>query len=403
MQWLVKTTLLIALSTIVACGKKDSPSLPPDPKNDERISKHTPITGSLGTAVRELHKSEYLEECDTAVQQIQLELADALDQKQGEINTFLESQKVSASGLYERVTLGPTFARRAIKPFVAKKGWQEDEYRSWKELYSDYLNIRDTAVSTDWATLNSQVRSTIMDDQSRVNNGDNVYLDKDSGPMIATVLKEVNRCMNNALCIRLVFSDEDWKEIKKNPFYAAFYSVFHEAGDQSARKYYLEKFKKRLEYDYSGYRFYPNEDISKSDEKTIQLPLDAGAFAGHEKDLQKYIEEVWTSNNLSLKIVWESVQKIPSIYKIILGEGVGGRAYVRRRDKTVNLFPDGRVKTIAHEIGHVIGFPDHYYTVWKPESCTYLSQYNEEDLMSSSETGTVTTEEWDTLQKEYAN
>ena len=91
------------------------------------------------------------------------------------------------------------------------------------------------------------------------------------------------------------------------------------------------------------------------------------------------------------------------LFHILFTLEPNNRSFVNFNLKEINLFPFTAVRTVAHEYGHVLGFDDHYYTVWNSEKCEYHAQYNEEDIMSDSETGDVTNLEWQTLLDKYGN
>jgi hypothetical protein len=70
--------------------------------------------------------------------------------------------------------------------------------------------------------------------------------------------------------------------------------------------------------------------------------------------------------------------------------------------RTVTLEPDVTEKSIAHEIGHVLGFSDRYYTTYDAMTCRYSTVKDDADIMSQSSTGEVTDAEWAVLKAKYA-
>ena len=89
------------------------------------------------------------------------------------------------------------------------------------------------------------------------------------------------------------------------------------------------------------------------------------------------------------------------VFKFVAGVDKGGRPYVSRKNKAIVLASGVRRNTIAHEIGHVLGFKDKYYDVWHPESCQWFEQTLDQDLMSNSDIGDVTPAEWHELDRRY--
>lgn len=102
-----------------------------------------------------------------------------------------------------------------------------------------------------------------------------------------------------------------------------------------------------------------------------------------------------------MRIEWKTAGPESGLYHFIVEPGTGGRSWMNWDKLEVHLFSEVRVGSIAHEIGHVLGFPDHYYDVWHPERCEYMSQYHETDVMSDSSTGSVTADEWRALDHRY--
>jgi hypothetical protein len=80
---------------------------------------------------------------------------------------------------------------------------------------------------------------------------------------------------------------------------------------------------------------------------------------------------------------------------------VGERASANSKTRVVRLFQDTDVAAIPHEVGHVLGFPDRYYTVWDPHACEYLDEVTGTDLMSDHRTGSVLDEDWNELARAY--
>lgn len=110
----------------------------------------------------------------------------------------------------------------------------------------------------------------------------------------------------------------------------------------------------------------PNDGVRR-DGETFHVRLDPGPFAGSEDALRATIEPVWTND--SHRLVIDFVTNDPKAFRVLLDDGSGGRSFVRWSDKTVHLFPDVRERSIAHEIGHVLGFADHYEVTSRGVTC----------------------------------
>jgi hypothetical protein len=103
-----------------------------------------------------------------------------------------------------------------------------------------------------------------------------------------------------------------------------------------------------------------------------------------------------------VKISWiSSAAPESKPFKLILEPGPGGGSFVSYGKTEVHLFNAVRAPSIAHEIGHVLGHPDHFYTVWHPEICQYVVQTMQEDIMSDASNGSVTPAEWKDMDLAY--
>jgi hypothetical protein len=102
---------------------------------------------------------------------------------------------------------------------------------------------------------------------------------------------------------------------------------------------------------------------------------------------------------MHLKIQWNYLD--PDIYKLIASMEMGERSGTSWYKKSVTIATGATSSVISHEIGHVLGFRDHYFHVWQPEQCAYIVQINDDDLMSNGYSGDVTPEEWQELDRQY--
>jgi hypothetical protein len=143
--------------------------------------------------------------------------------------------------------------------------------------------------------------------------------------------------------------------------------------------------------------FRPNPSVSREG-KNFVVRLDAGEFRGAEKKLEK-IFSAWSGQGHTLKIRW--VQNDPDAYRM-LAHSRSSRSYVNHHDKTMVIANFAWTRTLAHELGHILGFADHYYSVWNGRNCYYTQESRLSDLMSDSQFGRVTAEHWRIMDEAYA-
>jgi hypothetical protein len=146
------------------------------------------------------------------------------------------------------------------------------------------------------------------------------------------------------------------------------------------------------------HEFRPSPSVRRINKKYFEVKLDAGDFAGSEKDLTRIFEREWSSPRHGVRVRW--VKGDPAAYRL-KALFQSGRSFVDHRSKTMLVANFAWTRTIAHELGHVLGFDDHYYSVWNDRNCYYLQESRLSDLMSDSEKGRVTAGHWALLEKAY--
>ncbi|MGZ3708127.1 MAG: hypothetical protein ACXWPM_04790, partial [Bdellovibrionota bacterium] len=299
----------------------------------------------------------------------------------------------------QRVALGPAFVRKPLEFKPGKGLWSEYE-TGWEDLYSYYQKIKDQTDMKYWFALDSEVRFHLSDEQSRLIDLADMFLDKDSQKPLEKLLADLKVCISDSTCGDPKFGYESSDYFYRNPLYSEFRDNWTKADKFARKRTLIEKLGKWVESDLRRYQMRHNSSIHRDGDK-LMLPLDPGAFVGAESELAGYIEPVWTNEKLKLQIDWKSAEGSTDVFKVIFEDAPGGRSYVAYANREVHLFSDIGVRSIAHEIGHVLGFKDHYYTIWQPLTCRYRTQSNDGDLMSSSSSGIVTDEEWKILDQTY--
>jgi hypothetical protein len=108
-------------------------------------------------------------------------------------------------------------------------------------------------------------------------------------------------------------------------------------------------------------------------------------------------EREWSSRGYHIRLNWAVG---PEAYRV-KAHFQSGRSYVNHREKILVIANFSWVRTVAHELGHILGFDDHYYSVWNARNCYYTQESRLSDLMSNSEQGEVTARHWALLDKAY--
>jgi hypothetical protein len=174
------------------------------------------------------------------------------------------------------------------------------------------------------------------------------------------------------------------------------------ASNEKEKREVVLNFEDRMQRDIHRYLYRGHPPVTKltNQEKTgLTLALNPGSLKDDEsKLLEKSIEELWKNATAYIEVAWTGGEAGLDLFKIMFHlDEPGKRANTDPGDRTVNLYPGTRVRSVGHEIGHVLGFPDHYYTVWDEQKCSYTQHSINTDLMSDSQNGKVTDEEWTDL------
>lgn len=148
------------------------------------------------------------------------------------------------------------------------------------------------------------------------------------------------------------------------------------------------------------HQFRPNGAVSRTGQRELTVKLDAGEFRGYEKALQEVLDKEWSGKNGALRVKIQWVKDDPAAYRFEANL-TSGRTYVNHRRRAIVLENLAWTRTVAHEFGHVLGFDDHYYSVWHKEHCYYTQLARNGDLMSNSQHGHITARHWELLDRAY--
>ena len=387
------TVLALGLTALSATGCGNGAT------EDPVAARHRALTGPMGQHLRNVLESRFAGDCERSEDALRTEIVAALDARYDEIEAA--AKQLPPSNRYHRVTLGPTTVLEPVNPVVPPSDWKDEE-NDWSGMHNYYDKIKGEPVNKHWVMLDAAVRAIIVDDEDRVLYGRNDSIEKDSGPGLQAAIDRLSACLGDSACDTVSLEARSAATLSANPFYAgAWRKVTNASGSRADGRDAISSLLEVLKRDYWQYGFNPNSTVTRPATSELRLPLVAGPFAGAEAALAGYIQSMWKSDSVVLQVQWVENSEVPDAFKILLGEAVGGRSYVSPGKKIVQLFPDVRTRSIAHEIGHVLGFPDHYYTTWHGDACKYIIQSNAGDLMSDPEQGVVVSDEWVELERRY--
>ncbi len=155
--------------------------------------------------------------------------------------------------------------------------------------------------------------------------------------------------------------------------------------------------KKFLPPDQAEHKFQPNPFVKRLSPKEFSVLLNPGDFSAEKVRLKAMIEDEWKGGGFRLHVEWSTE---PGAYTF-LARPSEVQSITDHLDKTIHMKKIVRFRTFAHEVGHVLGFDDHYYEVWHEKYCYYTQEYRTSDIMSDAENGLVTPRHWQILEKAY--
>jgi len=392
------THLMLALLILSACGGS-SPTTTNDARINQVPKEEVTLPGSLYEAVLEINKSEYAEPCDLALADVKQNLVKTLENHLNSEKTTGESP--TPTSLPPGAKLIPfqgSVLQDLPKAEPQNRGWETGSI-SWSGVNNYYETNKGNPPANFWSRLNGDIRSLLLEDRSRVINGTNAAFDHQNIEYLNSITGRIRSCVENKTCVDPGFNESELLALKSIPKYQFFQQALRSSTDRNYQRKVLDRFLERANRDLADHQLEINPLIKIKKNGTISeltLAMDPGTLNEEEKNLvETVIESIWSKSDAKVILEWRSRSTLADLFKILFhGDEPGERPRVKFRDKTLNLYPGSRTRSIAHEFGHVLGFEDHYYTTWNPNYCIYVTEFNDADLMSNSMSGDVTAEEW---------
>jgi hypothetical protein len=153
-----------------------------------------------------------------------------------------------------------------------------------------------------------------------------------------------------------------------------------------------------LEPELTNHLFRPNASVRRKAKNIFVVRLNPGEFAGAEDKLAAIFRKEWKSHGYEVQVEW--AKDDPSAYRM-RSHFRSGRSLVNHKEKILQVANFAWTRTLAHELGHILGFDDHYYSVWNGRNCYYTQKSRLTDLMSNSEHGGVGDSHWRLLDLAY--
>lgn len=130
----------------------------------------------------------------------------------------------------------------------------------------------------------------------------------------------------------------------------------------------------------------------------LELLLDSGDLAGHEQEIAEAAREVWNVPPYQLVIRWTNDD--PRAFRFVLNR-YSMVHEVQLVAKEIRLAGSVPKAVLAHELGHVMGFTDHYQWYWNRTNCAVTHTAYFRDLMANSAYGKALIGHWRILREMY--
>lgn len=377
--------------TLWACSDRQ-----PQP-SPQRVHRHIAIEGSLEHEIQEIYSSQGLEDCDKRIRNDVLELAREMDRRQSEILAVASRRPRSPQQPSVRIA-GAHFLLKTHA--TVEPGWQEIR-ASWTSFLKVFKEVLSTPTDEWWVEFDSHVRGLVSEDKYRLIFWTHPGVNRDALPTIQLALSKVDECLNQpeGTCVTPLIDEAHVIRFIHQSYYMRYYwQASQDISQPSAvRRQSLKKVKADLEGHARLFKFYKNPAVQFKDGE-LEVPINVSSIFEGLEFFKFFLEDDWSFKENRLRMLPSDSDQA---YRIVIDPSKSGRNHVNYNRKTLNLNNHSLTTSIAHEIGHVLGFPDTYYTSWDSSTCEYITQYRPDDIMSSTRTGGVLREHWDQIKQEY--
>lgn len=392
-----RLTLLFLTCVLSGCGVPASPSSPSE-------TRPPTVPGLLRQAITELHASPQLQDwsCDLSLRSIREELASALDARSDLFLTAVTSEASAAPG-FELRDVGPF----SMQVRTREKRREADRWEiwpsSWSGIYADYQWLKEHSPddSAQWASILRRVQFILSNDQLRVLDGVNFGLDHLALPHLEEFKQVVDACVGQTSCTQLTLAPELEAWARSVAFYRYYLNLLNRTDSPTARRDLLTTLQGNVARDAQVFAFRVEPAVVQTEPGVWTLTLDGTGIGAATRQLfNELMVAGWSDESRRVQLAWND-ETPESVFRFIFSSMPGGRPHVSSRNREVRLFPLFDSDTFQHEMGHVLGFKDRYFTVWHNSSCSYREEYNPADLMSGSDTGLALESHWQELEARY--
>lgn len=374
------------LTGLAGCGKSERPgekTVFRDRLEDPQL--HAAIEFVFEERTAKFYANEiYHDACDSEQKEPRTRIARDLDRHWPEISEFLPR------------------SLPAQAPEPNSDGWTLKNY-SWSKAISLHERIKNLGVNEQgqaWSEL-AQLAQLLTELDLRRAHGVQLPLGPGHALTAERIAQQFESCAANPNC--------QWPELLSDldiPTRTAYFRHFKDLrathlGRSSWRSKLARIALEVREYVNQAFSFQKQAAVTRDQSGALVAQLDAGQLGADREKIASSITRYWSSRKLPIRIDWVDQSQVPTAYKIILSPSLAAPAATDRENSRIYLRSAEDLKDLAHEFGHVLGFPDRYYRTWSADTCSYTEEKNIRDLMSSARTGRVPSKDIEKLLEEY--
>ena len=410
-----------------------APSSPGSPTPIDRTQIHSIPSGPLELiyekiAEEELKQSFFIHACDVRLEATKKRLARFVDQNLKSVSSAMDvapedsrTQLESGRGIEERAQstssfqLGDILVRPRVPVDSSVAEWLISRSDSWEKIDSYRGYVEALVADKDYASarvflkaMDNKIRSLAPDEERRRVFGLSYRLDAETLPDFKELQRTIKACLVDSACVAAEFSAQlssgSRSILNETPVFSELHDWIKKAKDPDEERVRLANLAQWVDNELDYYTSKKTPAVQRLGPGRFELALNAGPLASFEKQVADFIAELWSGNGRSLKISWTPERDplgslLPYSINVLSTQG---RGYVSHHDREIVLPKAIHYGTLHHEIGHVLGLPDTYYTRFDPTTCTYVQKARPRDVMSSSASGAVLDTHWSELDVLYA-
>ncbi|HND84449.1 MAG TPA: hypothetical protein PLU50_01525 [Pseudobdellovibrionaceae bacterium] len=360
--------------------------------------------GNLVEGVDELYKNrEFLSQCDVQWEGRVKELVKLLDSRQLDIKKGYVSIKNKANEKRNKDLKSYRYGELVLidngEESVSEERWVVTDNGGWREMWERYESNPDDIENL--AGVDFRVRSLIPDYTSRMILHKHPSVLPKNQSMFESIYSNLHKCYQDSRCKLPALTGEQIQFLNLEPKMKYLWEQVSTSNNSlKSSRDSLEVLEDMILGHVQRYAFYKNEK-ARMDGNTLTVPFNLAALNEGAQDFAAFLSKSWSLGSFDLKII--PVESGTDIFQFVFKKDFAARAFVDPTKKTYNISQQDTVKTAIHEMGHILGFRDYYYTAWEEESCKFFDLANQGDVMSNHPSGSVLPRHWEMLRSVYGS